>query len=137
MTQTKAAHIVSFGKKDLNLQITLDAKTIGSRHQTFETHISKGDIVLLHCAGKIQAIATVSSKYFFSNEVLWQDRQYPHRFLIENIVVLTPPVDLLDIGFNNIMKSLAGKGWAFSYIFAPKTLPEESVEFLKKYIPLP
>lgn len=127
-------NIVTFGKKDLNLQTAIINKTIGSPHASFEAHIKKDNTILLHSNGQFKAAAKVSSQYFLNNEKLWSDKLYPHRFKIDEIIIFEKPIDLLEIGFNDEMREISGKGWAFTYIFAPKPLPIQAVEFLKNHL---
>lgn len=120
-----ACNIITFGKNKENFELAIRACTIGSFLGTFKDHLRKGSNVFLHCDGQILAVAKVSSDYFFSNQKIWEDKVYPHRFRISDIVMLKTPIKLVNGIYNVELRKRYGTGWAYKFLFSPKPLPED------------
>ena len=115
-------NFISFGNKKENLDLALKHKIIGSEFTTFESYIKKDSTVLLHCQGKIWAVTKVTSDCFEEKTPIWEDKLYPFRFKIKLNELLHPPVDIKEKGINDLMRNEYGRGWGFSFLFAPKPI---------------
>jgi len=116
-------NIVSFGKKTENLRKSLESLTIGSTLSTFQENLSNNPTIFLHCNAMIWGTAAVASNYFYSEEKIWEDKTYPHRFKISNVKMLNEPIPLCDGKINKAFRDQFGSGWAYKFIFSPKPLP--------------
>lgn len=115
---------ISYGKKVENLTITIENKVLGSAFTTFESKVQLSDSILFVCNSKIWGSATVSSKVFHDNSVLWKDKPYPFRAEIENIKIFKNPFNLDKYNLNDDFRSVFGKGWAFKVLFTPGDIPQ-------------
>ncbi len=133
-------NIITFGKKLENFERTINTGIIGSALSTVDKHIQIGNIALLHWKGYIWGYASISSKYFFSEEPIWKDKLYPHRFCISNLFLTKEPFSLSNGIYNSELRKAHGTGWAYKFIFSPKPLPknigEDIYEKLKTLTPL-
>lgn len=127
-------NIISFGKRKENLLLALQQKVIGSTLTTFKEKIEPGATVFLHCAGRIWATAQVKESYFFSEEVLWKDKLYPHRYKIHKCKLLASPVELSDGTINLEFRKVSGPSWAYRYLFSPKEIPKEIAKLISDKI---
>lgn len=118
-------NIVTFGKLKDNLSLALQSRIIGSPLATFEQHVEKDNIIFLHCRSVIWGSARVSSKYFYDENQIWPDKIYPHRFEIDDILLLYDPIVLSNGDYNVRLKERYGTGWAYKFIFSPKPLPDD------------
>lgn len=127
-------NIISFGKRKENLLLTLQLNVIGSSLTTFKEHIFPGATIFLHCNGRIWATAEVIDRYFYSEDVLWKDKLYPHRFKIHNCKLLASPVQLSDGVINSEFRKASGPSWAYRYLFSPKKIPEDIAKLINEKI---
>ena len=123
-------NIVSFGKRKENLLLALKMETIGSALTTFKDSIEPGATVFLHCNGMIWATARVNSGYFFSENRIWSDKIYPHRFKISLIKFAKIPIKLSDGTINVKFRERFGAGWAYRFIFSPKPVPPDIAQLI-------
>ncbi|MCC6278727.1 MAG: hypothetical protein IT289_12495 [Oligoflexia bacterium] len=128
--ETMSFNIVSFGKRKENLLLAVQTKTIGSTLTTFKNLIKPGSVVFLHCVGMIWATAKVESEYFYSEEEIWSDKKYPHRFKITITKFVKAPVLLSDGNINTKIREQYGRGWAYRFIFSPKPLPLDIAQLI-------
>ena len=105
--------------------VAVDKLIIGSFLSTFKDYMSKGSTIFLHCESKIWATAQISSDYFFSESEIWTDKKYPHRFRIDGLRVLTQPIELTNGHYNVELRKRYGTGWAYSFLFSPKPIPND------------
>lgn len=125
-------NIISFGKRQANLYLALEHLTIGSSLSTFKESIVRNSTIFLHCNSMIWGTATVSSDYFYSEEKIWDDKIYPHRFNISKPQLLKDPVPLSDGVINKAFREQFGSGWAYRFIFSPKPIPANIVSLITK-----
>lgn len=118
-------NIVTFGKKRENLNLAIKNATIGSFLSTFPDYILKGATIFLHCESQIWGSAKIHSEYFRNDSKIWEDKVYPHRFLISEIKLTDDPVRLTNGIYNTELRSAYGTGWAYKFLFSPKPLPIE------------
>lgn len=123
-------NIISFGKKKENLLLAIHNQTIGSYLATFKDNVENGAVIFLHCKGKIWATGQISSVYYFSDEPIWQDKTYPHRFNFQIRKILESPVTINDGTINVLLKKSYGVGWAFRFIFTPRPIPQNIAELI-------
>jgi hypothetical protein len=118
-----SVNIITFGKRFENLKRAIEHSTIGSYQTTFSTYLKNGSIIFLHCRSLVWGTAKVTSDYFYSDKVIWEDKVYPHRFLISNIRLVAQPLDLSNGYYNLELRKQFGTAWAYKFIFSPKPLP--------------
>lgn len=118
-------NIISFGKKEENLKSSLALGVIGSSLSTFKSNVAFNANIFLHCNAMIWGIAKISSSYFYSEEKIWEDKIYPHRFKISNIELFSQPIPLSDGIINKAFREQFGTGWAYKFIFTPKPVPSD------------
>ena len=117
-------NIITFGKKKENLKLAIENSIIGSYQSTFKEYMKSDSKIFLHCNSQIWGEARVSSDYFYDEAWLWEDKQYPHRFRIDDIRLVSKPVVLTNGVYNTEFRENFGTSWAYKFIFSPKPLPE-------------
>lgn len=123
-------NIISFGKRIKNLETAIAQETIGSALSTFKENVSENSLIFLHCNAMVWGTARTVGSYFYSEENLWEDKVYPHRFKISNIQLLKNPIPLSDGIINKAFRESFGSGWAYRFIFTPKPLPAEIAQLI-------
>jgi predicted RNA-binding protein len=127
-------NIISFGKKRENLVLAIEHQTLGSTLSTLSENIHNGSTIFLHCKSRIWATAEVTSDYFYSEEPIWKDKFYPHRFKFHNCKLLSVPVELSDGGINTAFRKTYGSAWAYRFLFSPKAIPQNIAKLIEAKI---
>lgn len=125
-------HIISFGKKFENLQTAISNGLIGSNSSSFSRLIEKDAHLFLHCKSQIWGIARVTSKYIYSEQLIWNDRLYPHRFKIEPVFLTNDPLNLISANVNLELRKRFGSAWAYKFIFSPMPLPSDIADLIRE-----
>ena len=126
MTEKKPVfHILSFGRKPQNLMRAIQTETIGSSLGSFESYITEGSTIFLHCNSLLWGIGKIRGSYFNSEERIWSDKIYPHRFHFSIQHLVNQPLILSDGNYNARLRQEFGIGWAYKFIFVPKPLPSQ------------
>lgn len=125
-------NIITFGKKRKNLKKAIEYQTIGSFLTTVQDYLYKDSTIFLHCESKIWGTAKVNSNYFCDKTIIWDDKVYPHRFLISEIKLTDDPISLTNGIYNVELRSSFGVGWAYKFLFSPKPLPADIGEKIEK-----
>ena len=121
-------HIVSFGKKFENLLKAIQTNTVGSSLATFQSNIQKGATVFLHCKSKVWAVGKITGDYYYSEEVIWRDKVYPHRYNFQFEKIFESPVTLNDGDINALFRKSYGSAWAYQFLFTPRAVPKNIAE---------
>jgi hypothetical protein len=127
-------NIISFGRRKENFLIALSQGVIGSSLSTFKESVKPGATIFLHCDAKIWATARVEGDYFYSENRIWPDKVYPHRFKIAILKFAKQPVALSDGVINTKFRERFGAGWAYRFIFSPKPIPADIAQLILKRI---
>lgn len=128
----KRYNIITFGKKADNLLLAIERNVIGTFLRTAPEYIFRDATIYLHCRSLIWGKATIASEYFYDEQIIWNDKVYPHRFKIKDIRLTTEPISLVGSGYNNKLRKDYGSGWQYKFIFAPKMLPIEIGEEIER-----
>ena len=118
---------ISFGKMIQNLSISIDKKIIGSEFTTFEHRIVNGVQILFVCDSRVWGMAEVTSNVFFDQSELWENKLYPYRANIDNIIVFKKTFKFSDFGVDSLLRDRIGRQWAYKVLFTPGDLPDDVV----------
>ena len=105
--------IISFGKRRQNLLGAVEAGIVGSSKASFKDYISNGTAIYLHCEGLLWGSGRIEGEYFFSDDIIWDDKLYPHRFRFSLTKLLADPIPLNDGIINSKLRTDFGPGWPY------------------------
>lgn len=127
-------NIISFGKRKRNLLKAIETTTIGSSLTTFKDSIQPGATIFLHCGGLLWGTGEVQGSYFFSDDIIWSDKLYPHRYKFVLTKFLKEPVPLNDGIINTRLRRDFGAGWAYKFLFTPRPIPSDVAKMIVQRI---